>query len=824
MTLGTFAQLWASATGSAGQEPFPYQERLATEPWPDLLKVPTGLGKTAGVVLAWLYKRLKADPETPRRLVYCLPMRTLVEQTAANTRTWLENAQAAASVDGEAALPGVPHVLMGGEANDDWLRYPERPAILIGTQDMLLSRALMRGYGVSRARWPLDFALLHNDAMWVFDEVQLMAAGLPTSAQLEAFRRHEEIGTMVGCRSLWMSATLERSWLATVDLAADGLAQHELRDDDRAHTIVARRLNAPKALAKADVQVPASVAKASGLRDYADALAAAVVSAHRAGSTTLVILNRVDRAQALHDALGKTHVPPLLLLHSRFRPAERRKLNNALSEAPGAEGRIVVATQAVEAGIDMTSATLFTELAPWASLVQRFGRLNRSGEEADARALWIDIATDDPKASALPLPYMAADLDAARARLGMLDDVAPSTLEPFAMANDASWQVLRRKDLYQLFDTDADLTGFDVDVSAYVRGADATDIRVFWRTIADIRDGPKNHEADGPHRDEICAVPIGQARAWLTKDKKHRASVWDWISGRWERLDQLQPGALVRVDANVGGYDPTRGFTPGSTDPVAPVEIRDEGRGREDDPESFDGDRIAGRRVLLPDHLRRVKNRAQTLCEALGRDCPGLHLTDTEAAAVVTAALWHDVGKAHEVFMTRCGLTPDDAPLAKAPDYDWRSKDRRNRRHFRHELASALAWLAHGPADEAHDLIAYLIAAHHGKVRMGLRAMPDERGPRDRPDACFARGVWGGDSLPEISMDELVVPPTRLCLDVMMIGGGKAGRSWAARTQALLNQYGPFRLAFLEALVRIADWRASREEEKPADDHGGGDG
>ena len=52
---------------------------------------------------------------------------------------------------------------------------PERDAILIGTQDMLLSRALNRGYAASRFHWPIDFGLLNNDCLWVFDEPQLMA-------------------------------------------------------------------------------------------------------------------------------------------------------------------------------------------------------------------------------------------------------------------------------------------------------------------------------------------------------------------------------------------------------------------------------------------------------------------------------------------------------------------------------------------------------------------------------------------------------------------------------------------------------------------------
>ena len=36
-----------------GYEPYPYQARLACSLWPDMLDVPTGLGKTAAIYLAW---------------------------------------------------------------------------------------------------------------------------------------------------------------------------------------------------------------------------------------------------------------------------------------------------------------------------------------------------------------------------------------------------------------------------------------------------------------------------------------------------------------------------------------------------------------------------------------------------------------------------------------------------------------------------------------------------------------------------------------------------------------------------------------------------
>jgi CRISPR-associated endonuclease/helicase Cas3 len=72
--------------GATRHEPFDYQRRLAgsdsgTISRSQLINIPTGLGKTAAVVLAWLWNRVQLqNPNWPRRLVYCLPMRRLTEQ------------------------------------------------------------------------------------------------------------------------------------------------------------------------------------------------------------------------------------------------------------------------------------------------------------------------------------------------------------------------------------------------------------------------------------------------------------------------------------------------------------------------------------------------------------------------------------------------------------------------------------------------------------------------------------------------------------------------------------------------------------------------
>jgi CRISPR-associated endonuclease/helicase Cas3 len=70
--------------------------------------------------------------------------------------------------------------MMGGEADGRWDIRPEDEAIIVGTQDTLLSAALNRGYAMKRYRWPISFALLNNDGVWVLDEVQLIGAGLAT--------------------------------------------------------------------------------------------------------------------------------------------------------------------------------------------------------------------------------------------------------------------------------------------------------------------------------------------------------------------------------------------------------------------------------------------------------------------------------------------------------------------------------------------------------------------------------------------------------------------------------------------------------------------
>lgn len=784
-----YAAFFRTATGF---EPYPYQRRLASRP-AELMHVPTGMGKTEAVLLAWLWRRRQEEGE-PRRLVWCLPMRTLVEQTRDRMEGCFERLQAGGVID---RAPGV-HVLMGGEGAGDWADRPEEEQVLLGTQDMLLSRALNRGYAASRYRWPREFGLLHSDVLWVFDEVQLMGAALPTTTQLEAFR--QAWGHLGPARSLWMSATLRPEWLSSVDFAphVSDLRRLELDDEDRA--AVRHRLEAPKDLARVE---PVAPSKKAQIKEYAQAAASMLLEEHAPGTFSLCVVNTVGRAQAVHAALARAQpsTAELLLLHSRYRPADRRAVVRQLLDDVPEAGRIAVCTQVVEAGVDLSARLLVTELAPWSSLVQRFGRCNRDGMVEDARILWCDVE------EGAEAPYEPADMAAARERLSATTSAAPIDLSPVDGERRPSI-VLRRRDLEDLFDTDPDLCGADVDISRYVRETDQRDVRVFWRELPP--EGPETTWRPGP--EELCPVPIGELRAFLEKqaELRRRAFLFDAIDGRWQGLDRealgrLVPGRVVLLDAELGGYDPGRGWVGrDGKRAVSPIEVPAEPPSEEwsqgDDPRSF-----AGVWVPLDVHLDDVVGAAELLLAEL----EDLGISADHREAVLDACRWHDAGKAHAVFQETLAKGLDEEERSARGGTLWAKAAGGGRRHrrpgFRHELASALAALEAGHS----DLVAYLVAAHHGKVRMAIRSLPDE--PACSQGSRHARGVHEHDELPATSLGGgILLPATRMDLSIMEMGLDDRGRpSWQDRMLKLRDGLGPFVLAFLEGLVRVADARAS---------------
>lgn len=778
------------AAGDPELEPYDYQHRLAAEGLPELLAVPTGCGKTAAVVLSWLFRR-RAHPDetvratTPHWLVYVLPQRVLVEQTEAVVKEWLRKLD----------LDIRCHVVMGGQRGQSWRHDLDRDAILVGTQDMLVSRALNRGYGDTYKMWPIDFGLLNAGCHWVMDEIQLMGPGLPTTRQLHGLR--DVLGTATPSASTWMSATVDENALRTVDCPEIG-SRLDLDAADRAGPL-ARRLDAGKTVRRLDI---------AGKR-YAADLAAAIAGpdVHRPGRRTLVVLNTVDRARQVWEDLARRGDIPTVLVHSRFRPRDRKRQVDAVLAPPGELGTIVVSTQVLEAGVDLSADVLVTEAAPWPSIVQRAGRCNRDGMIDDAILLWVDPPG--------PAPYPEDDIAAA---VAVLRELEGTTTTPDQMGSrivrttPVTHAVLRRRDLVELFDTLPDLSGNDIDVTRFVRDTDDRTVEVAWQRLGDA--GPRTRSL--PARQERCPAPIGEVREWVGDRDTWR---FDHIDEEWVRCrpDYVRPGMVVVADIGAGGYRSETGWSPASGDPVEPVEVDAPGDGE------LDGDhRTVGQRrwVSLAEHSADAAAEAENLLRTL--DPPAVSSGMREAA--IRAAQLHDIGKAHPTFQTSLDklVTDDHRDEAAAAGRPWAKSAssgrlRHDRRHFRHELVSALVLLGDGAGAldgyQERDLVVYLVAAHHGWARLGVRSLPDESPtPAELPGSAVVLGVADGDPVPAIELGELTIPQSRIDLSVIQLGAGADGSpSWSRRMLALRDRHdlGPFRLGFLEAAVRMADWRAS---------------
>ncbi len=864
-----------------GFPPYDWQVDLADDATciTRLIRISTGLGKTEGVLDAWLYHAVVLNRRNwPRRLVWCLPMRVLVEQTGHRAKGWVDRW---ASEAGEIDAPQI-HLLMGGEDIARWHLEPERPAILIGTQDMLLSRALNRSYGIGRARWPMEYALLNQDCLWVMDEVQLMDVGLATSAQLQAFRDQDREKQLRPCQTWWMSATLQPEWLCSVDTQD----VYEKWTEKCTSISPAQRRGILWEISKS-VMTDTIAAK------DASSFAARIATEHDSlpdsayGRITLVICNTVDRACATFAAL-KAAGPnaEVKLVHSRFRPAERAGWREAFlsrSSCIGSVNRIIIATQVVEAGVDISAGCLITDLAPWSSLVQRFGRCARYG--GTGRVLVIARGQDERSAA----PYDPESLTTAWEAIRTLNDVGLRAIESFedGLDDDARAKLypcqpahlLMRDEFEELFDTTPDLTGADIDISRFIRSGDERDLHIFW---SEVRKDERPSSERQPHRDELCAVPFLTARDWLcgpetTSNKKPRlrdgmrAWAWDWLDGEWvvPTRSSLVPGCTVCVDANCGGYRTDVGFSPDSRASVPPV-ASESSQTTADSIEQADNQQNG--EPLSVSQWKTIAFHGSEVAEIAAELAASLDLSPDLARILALAARWHDFGKAHPAFQGKLEYRseqprPDRNDLAKGPESAWikprgryifRGNPQEERPGFRHELASALAlfsvlrlyapehpallgtWkevleqLGHSippptannpPAEiqavldcthEEFDLLAYLVASHHGKVRVALHAAPADQNYRPRPgdtDGLPIRGVRSADCLSPIALvpDGAILPEIPLTLDPAALGlSFETGASWRERTHKLIQQYSPTTLGLLEAVLRTADIRASQ--------------
>ena len=215
------------------------------------------------------------------------------------------------------------------------------------------------------------------------------------------------------------------------------------------------------------------------------------------------------------------------------------------------------------------------------------------------------------------------------------------------------------------------------------------------------------------------------------------------------------------------------------------------------------GDGEGGRTVpSLARHCRGVKEFTQKFAERIG-------MNDGMISDLTLAALLHDAGKAEkrvQAFLHR--MDPDDLPdgyevVAKSadelsgPDEYYRCMDMaRLPRGYRHECWSVLMAESHPDFQDEHDrdLVRYIIGTHHGHGRPLFPPVEDMH--------ATGRIEWHLDG------KGMTANPEH--------GLGKLGSYWVDMCGDLYRKYGPWGLAHMEAVVRLADHCQSGAEEKVA--------
>lgn len=887
----------------SGFRPFAWQRRLFESLYsgdvPVALDLPTGLGKTS-VIAIWLIARAHGA-KLPRRLAYVVDRRAVVDQATEEVIRLRANLRDLSSLKERLCLGDggrLPISTLRGRFvdNREWLADPATPAIVIGTVDMIGSRVLFSGYGISRKLRPYHAGLLGADTLVVLDEAHLVPAFERLLESIEGGR--EVLGPIAGEPREIVPA------FQLLSLSATGRERKgkvfRLSDSDTSD--VERRLKAQKRI----------TIVSAGDRTLDSMLADQAWSVAQPGTSharCLVYCDSRDIAEKTEKAIrkradgdrkkGVASIEVATELFVGARRAKERDDAKAWLEThgflagspPPPKPAFLIATSAGEVGVDLDADHMVCDVVPWERMVQRLGRVNRRGG-GDARILIIDRGKPSPKKPEAPTDSEQRAMIAYRVLpiIGKLPateegfDASPGALRELKLRaerdgalkkeiDDATTPAPLRPALTRALVDAWSLTSLEEhsgrpDIAPWLRGwsnEDEPQTSVVWRTHLPIRKGEDvtEEEVEGyfeaapPHAsesldtetrrvvewlleraraavrpeapmslklDDTIAFTLTPAREIKRKGRDERSlayTVSDFIpEGQAptrfkDRLGRELAGATLIVDARIGGLSSTGLLDPGVGDPATTADD-----GKPDWlPDDEDGRPAVGFRVhphLEPGdtaidkvealvfatersedgrdekvHLvetwtteesRAASIRAQLLDEhqfwtetAAARIAEAVNLTGDYARVLRIAARLHDEGK-KAIRWQRAFRAPPGGVYAK-------TKGPLNLSHldgYRHEFGS-LPWVEREGEfqklpDDLKDLVLHLVAAHHGFARplIGIRACDD--------------------APPSILQDR--------------------ARDIALRFARLQNRWGPWGLAWWEALLRAADQQASRRNDE----------
>lgn len=851
-----FAKRFEALTGNA---PFLWQECLFQ--WflsdtilPADVSLPTGTGKTS-IMAIWLLalaEKSSADSSQnsiPRRLVWVVNRRVVVDQATNEVEQIRRRVNNPAIVELEpirsalrklsgktsGEIFGISTLRGQFEDNTEWRGDPSRPAVIVGTVDMIGSRLLFSGYGVGFKARPLHAGFLGQDVLLVHDEAHLE----PGFQELLIAIREEQ----KRCGEFGKFHVMALSATSRVKSGVFGLTEvekavpNEIPDPPKTPLhVLWRRQGAKK-------QISLHLTKET----LADDIAAKALEFANQACTVLVFARTVEDVEKIAGKL-KGKQQRVQQLTGTLRGWERDQLVNNdpiftrfLRQAQAVTGDTVylVCTSAGEVGINISADHLICDLSPFDSMVQRFGRVNRFGN-CDGTQIHIFHPEE--------ASFKEDDLDRRRRKTLALLRKLTGNGSPKAIGqlmNDEDCQeaftppptILPATDI--LFDAWAlttikgKLPGRPT-VERYLHGVseyEPPQTRVAWREEVGVitnnllnenppedllEDYPlKPHELLRDRSDRVhkrlsdLAQRHPHEPLWLLADdgsvepmmlekiangKKERienctvllpptagglecglldgnSNQADDVADRWQNANGIQ--RRIRVwDDQIKNMRLIRTV---DTDPEADDRAEgDEGASRRywhwyELPKDADNDgseRDTGA-VLWQIHTDDVAKEASRIVEHLP-------LPEDLRKATIFAAKFHDLGKKRSLFQTIIGNSQCVPLLAKSGK---KKQPYTVTKSFRHEFASLLDVQNESDfiemSEDMREIILHLVAAHHGRGR------------------------------PHFPVDEAYDPAAT------EESNSRVAAEVPQRFARLQRKYGRWGLAYLESLLRAADYAAS---------------
>jgi CRISPR-associated endonuclease/helicase Cas3 len=306
-----------------------------------LLKVPTGGGKTIGAIIPFLYM-LQNSKSFPRKLIYATPLRVLTNSIYREIKDRLKE-----------SFPDLKVTIQTGEHSEDKLFEGN---IIFTTIDQLLSSALAFPLSLSKSMANINAGAVFSSYL-VFDEFHLLDENRALKTALSLLENIKDTTPFTV-----MSATFSNKF--SEELAKKLSCEIvEIEEEDIS------KIGSLQSIKKV-------------YTDNNEISANKILEKHK--DKTIVVCNTINRAKELFiEVSEKRPHQKTILIHSQFFGSDRKEKESKLLELFGKESIdkdvILISTQVIEVGVDISCDVMHSEVSPINSLLQRAGRLARWG-------------------------------------------------------------------------------------------------------------------------------------------------------------------------------------------------------------------------------------------------------------------------------------------------------------------------------------------------------------------------------------------------------------------------------------------------------------